>query len=500
MPGPASGLIEAVPFDLTLGAAIASVVPAMPAAIAMTPAEPVLEVLLDGEWLPDQALAPVEGEQPVRDGPTGEPLAASGEPMVLEKNLDSWLAAFGRRERSNRPGPDGESDPHQVQLDEPAAVAAPDRLTTVIPSIGIVARPEAQPKPDPDAPPSDRLAPIVGDGLIDAETLIRTRRVYEPTIEIGGFGFTDLPTLPEVAPEAAANVSAGPASLAGPPPATDVIQLSNQSAPADRPLADVVRRRTVETVKRAELPAPSREPESAGTNRATIAGTVLRQTGGEASPDARTPDRRSEDDRPTGSAEWMPRRRAAEQPTPAEQPTFESRPIPGQASLAAQPVRGEARQPADSPALAAPNPFDRIVRRVDHLTLDLKDDAGDFGRLRVSVSGPLVRATIMPTDPAMADRLNQEIRQLKMTLEQRGFPEPRLTVQAPKPIDPVSWVPVTRDVVVDTGPTAQANTQRRGGDDDRRERWTENRDQRRDEQRQQEQARKPRRDQQGDPK
>ena len=293
---------------------------------------------------------------------------------------------------------------------------------------------------------------------------------------------------------------AGPASLAGPPPATDVIQLSNQSAPADRPLADVVRRRTVETVKRAELPAPSREPESAGTNRATIAGTVLRQTGGEASPDARTPDRRSEDDRPTGSAEWMPRRRAAEQPTPAEQPTFESRPIPGQASLAAQPVRGEARQPADSPALAAPNPFDRIVRRVDHLTLDLKDDAGDFGRLRVSVSGPLVRATIMPTDPAMADRLNQEIRQLKMTLEQRGFPEPRLTVQAPKPIDPVSWVPVTRDVVVDTGPTAQANTQRRGGDDDRRERWTENRDQRRDEQRQQEQARKPRQDQQGDPK
>lgn len=529
LPAP-SPSIEAVPFDVTLGAAIALVVPVMaPAPITVrAPAEPVLDVLLDGKWLPDDFGMPGEVDQPAREDRPAEPRAASGEPMVLEKNLDSWLAAFGRRERSNRPAPDGESDPQMVQLDEPdaAPTGAPDRLTTLIPSLELtgigltgvampvtVARREVRPTPEVKAVPSDRLAPIIDDGLIDAETLVRTRRVDEPTIEIGGFGFSDLPTLPDIVPDQAPTFApsaaevpdrapvAGPdlnpvalGSQEAPTPATDLIQRSNQSAPADRRLMDVVRLRTVEAARRTEFSAPSRELENIGTHGAGIAGAVLRETGGEASPDSRSSGRRSEDDRPTASAEVMPQRRA-----PTEQPTFEPRPLAGQAPVAADPVRGEAHSLADSPAPAAPNPFDRIARRVDHLTLDLKDDAGDYGRLRVSVSGPLVRATIMPTDPAMADRLNQEIRQLKMTLQERGFPEPRLIVQAPKPADPVSWVPISRDIIADPAPAEQPNTQRLGGDDDRRERWTANRDQRRDEQRQQEHARKPRQDQRGDP-
>ena len=102
--------------------------------------------------------------------------------------------------------------------------------------------------------------------------------------------------------------------------------------------------------------------------------------------------------------------------------------------------------------------------------------------------------------PAMADRLNLEIRQLKTSLEERGFPEPKLTVLAPRATEPAAWVSVGREVVSDPAPSPQANTDRRTSDDERRDRWAANRDQRRDGQRHQEHPRQPRRDHHGEPK
>ncbi len=539
---------ETVPFDVTLGAAIAVGLPVTPAAIPVGPAEPVLELILDGEWLLDEPVVSLEANQPADDRPMNEPVAASGEPMVLEKNLDSWLAAFGRRERSNPQSGDGLTDPHLVRLDEPETVEAPDQLTTVIPSIGVhrlwpvetVVLPVVQPQPTVDAVPSDRLVADI-DIAIDIDhdrsatrPRLMARPMSQPTVEIGGFDFPSFPdqveaTFPApVAPAAASAlglavpapriVDGGPSDMVAMTPAdriaivpdlvapvqasprqpnapTDLLAISAQSAGTQGRLGEGLTQATVEAAARPGPVSTSHEPRPFGPNGAAIARAVFHQTGGEPSPDARTSDRRPQGDQSAEQSEPVSRTRPA-----TAAPTFEPSTVAGRGPILAEPVSGQSVEPVDTPVLAAPTPLDRIARRVDHLTLDLKDDAGDFGRLRVSMSGPLVRATIMPNDPAMADRLNLEIRQLKMSLQERGFPEPRLTVQAPKTTEPVSWVPAAREAILDIAAPGQPNTQRRGNDDDRRDRWTPSRDQRPDEQRQQEQARQPRRDHSGDPK
>ena len=528
---------ETVPFDVTLGAAIAVGLPVTPAAIPVDPAEPVLELILDGQWLPDEPVVSLEANQPADDRPMNEPVAASGEPMVLEKNLDSWLAAFGRRERANPPSGDGETDPHLVRLDEPETVEPPDQLTTVIPSIGVhrlwpvetAVLPVVQPRPTVAAVPADRL---VADLEIDidndrsaARPRLMARPIGQPTVEIGGFDFPSFPDqveaafLPTIAPAAARApglavpvpriVDMGPSDMAAivpdlvapvrasprePSAPTDLLAISVQSAGTQGRLGEGLTQATVEAAARPGPVSTSHEPRPFGPNGAAVARAVFHQTGGEPSPDARTSDRRPPGDHSAEQSEPVSRTRPA-----TAAPTFEPNSLAGRGPIVAEPASGPSLKPVDTP-VASPTPLDRITRRVDHLTLDLKDDAGDFGRLRVSMSGPLVRATIMPNDPAMADRLNLEIRQLKMSLQERGFPEPRLTVQSPKATEPVSWVPTAREAILDIAAPGQPNTQRRGNDDDRRDRWTASRDQRRDEQRQQEQTRQPRRDHSGDPK
>ena len=541
-----SDAAETVPFDVTLGAAIAVGLPVTLAAIPVAAPEPLLELILDGEWLPDEPVMSLEANQPADDRPTNEPAAASGEPMVLEKNLDSWLAAFGRRERANPQSGDGLTDPHLVRLDEPETVEAPDQLTTVIPSIGVhrlwpvetAVLPVVQPQPTGDAIPADRPVADIEIGIDNDRSAARprlmARPISRPTVEIGGFDFPSFPDQveaalrPTIAPAAARAagfavpvpqiVDIGPSDMVAMPPAdrvaiapdlvapvqasareqsapTDLLAISAQSGGTQGRLGDGLTQATVEAAARPGPVSSSHEPRPFGPNGAAVARAVFHQTGGEPSPDSRTSDRRSQGDHSAEQSEPVSRRR----PIP-EAPTFEPRSVAGRGPTVAEPASAQSLRPVDTPVLAAPAPLDRIARRMDHLTLDLKDDAGDFGRLRVSMSGPLVRATIMPNDPAMADRLNLEIRQLKMNLQERGFPEPRLTVQSPKVTEPVSWVPAGREAILDIAAPGQPNTQRRGNDDDRRDRWTASRDQRRDEQHQQEQARHPRRDHSGDPK
>ena len=528
-------LIDTVPFDVTLGAAIAGGLLVTLPPVATPSAEPLLELLLEGEWLPDEPAAPAEVCQPALGGPADAPAAAGGEPMILEKNLDSWLAAFGRRERSNPPRGDGESDPHLVRLDEPAVpetvktskaseaserpAETADLLTTVPPSIGLsrlwpveIAGPTpVQPKPPADEGAVDRLGSDLEVVLPHIYRPSEARRSSQPMVEIGGFDFPSLPEAPDpstlkpallptaVPPELIAtspDVGApAPTAPRGPAPSIDLVDMSNQAAPAVGRLGEVVSRARSERVARVDVTGTWKEPRAIGPNGAEVARAVLHQTGAEPRGDSRTSDRRSQSDRPADAGDVISRRRPGTEP-----PAFEPGSVVGRGPVAAGSAAGESFKAADPPPLAPSNPLEPIARRIDHLTLDLKDDAGDFGRLRVSVSGPQVRATIMPNDPAMADRLNLEIRQLKVSLQERGFPEPRVTVQAPRAPEPVNWAPVARDVMVDSSAPGQPNTQRRANDDDRRDRWTAGRDQRRDEQRQQEQARQSRRDHPGDPK
>ncbi len=537
LPAP-TDLGDVAPFDVTLGVAIASAMPALPAMPAAAPpmAEPLLDLMLDGEWLPDE---PAQNEESgevatgaVVDGRVGHPArtTSAGEPMVLEKNLDSWLAAFGRREREVRSIDDPNADPNLVQLDEPAPAPGLDRLTTVVPSIGVGPPGQTDATVSRDLPLRTRSDGSwagrrmldnedgLPDGLIDAETLLRTRRGYEPAVEVGGFGFPLLPDAPETPDRAGLRPVLLPPDLPGadstpgaavplgralqgarfeaPTTGPDLLSVSQLAGPPDPRLAEILATRTLEGAKRPASPLTEPGAEVVG-RLATLSHSGGQSAAGQSRSDAPPRDESRSRREPSAILGDGPvRRRAASESLGGDAPT-----PPGPVAAAPEPARSERPKAVDGPvALAQPNLLDRMARRIDHLTLDLKDEAGDYGRLRVSVSGPLVRATIMPNDPAMADRLNLEIRQLKTSLEERGFPEPKLTVLAPRATEPAAWVSVGREVVSDPAPSPQANTDRRTSDDERRDRWAANRDQRRDGQRHQEHPRQPRRDHHGEPK
>jgi hypothetical protein len=143
------------------------------------------------------------------------------------------------------------------------------------------------------------------------------------------------------------------------------------------------------------------------------------------------------------------------------------------ASTAGRPLVDTASTAGPEPTAATvADPGERIARRVDSLMLDLKDDQGDYGKLRVSVSGSNVRATIMPNDQGMADRLNVEIRQLHQSLTERGFPEPKITVQNPASTELPRWNPLAREGVANTAAADHRSPGRHGPDDEQqRDRW-----------------------------
>jgi len=89
--------------------------------------------------------------------------------------------------------------------------------------------------------------------------------------------------------------------------------------------------------------------------------------------------------------------------------------------------------PADlADVVAAPlvDPAVPGVGRRDQVVLQLADD---LGRIRVSVRGETVRATLLPNDGALATRLTAEARSLERSLSDQGFSDARVTVQPPRP-------------------------------------------------------------------
>lgn len=115
--------------------------------------------------------------------------------------------------------------------------------------------------------------------------------------------------------------------------------------------------------------------------------------------------------------------------------------------------------------VAAPEPATPIGRR-EHVVVQLTDETGDVGRIRVAVSGGTVRATIIPHDPALVDRLNQNLRDLKQTLEDRGFTDPLVAIQASR--RPEAAQPTGREPVVDPPPMVEGRGARMTGEEARR--------------------------------
>jgi hypothetical protein len=135
------------------------------------------------------------------------------------------------------------------------------------------------------------------------------------------------------------------------------------------------------------------------------------------------------------------------------------------------PKRPEIVAEGPPPKATTLDPPAATPRRIDHVMVDLKDDTGDHGRLRLALSGSTVRATILPNDPALADRLTAGIRELRLSLEERGFPEPRLTVQVPKTETPVGGHLFGRDVVAELTGLAAKSDSHAPTDEDPRGRW-----------------------------
>ncbi|MEZ4588861.1 MAG: hypothetical protein R2909_21010 [Gemmatimonadales bacterium] len=91
----------------------------------------------------------------------------------------------------------------------------------------------------------------------------------------------------------------------------------------------------------------------------------------------------------------------------------------------------------------------RPAPRADRVTVDLADDLGDIGRLRLSVHGPSLRATIVPATREVGGQLESGMRELTRTLAERGFSDARVTVQRSTPTDPTPAAhPTGREVLV----------------------------------------------------
>lgn len=67
-----------------------------------------------------------------------------------------------------------------------------------------------------------------------------------------------------------------------------------------------------------------------------------------------------------------------------------------------------------------------------HATVSFDSGDGQEGRLRVSLRGDTLRATIQMPDAAAAQRLEQDLGELSRALRTHGFEEARLTVDAPR--------------------------------------------------------------------
>lgn len=504
-------------FEMALGAAVlATAAPSAPLATVAT--TPILDLVLEGEW----TLESTEGEPDGATATTGDvgnsADGAAEAPLIpLEKGLADWFAVYGRQDR--QPQPTGDTDsadadaPWPVPAEDadanPVAATAsesagapvswlPDaagplgaltvrhQVVAVDPSVTGPENAEAPVVPTTIAPPVDLGRPVgrpTTDQGLDPDTLLALRSIHEPIVEIGGFAF---PVEPGTRP---APNRTGPETLV----TDEVNQLLDPTAPPAAEVPSLAAKLIRQATDRLDE-SDSKEEKTVRPGRFGSAESVFQprivpaSAGGEGA-------RADVDGRPTNGHRFEPARKR----------TIGSEAADVQAQAPAphrsEPIVEDVAPPAEVRPAAATSleSEQRIARRVDSLLLDLKDDQGDYGRLRVSVSGPTVRATILPNDPGLADRLHVGIRELRQSLEDRGFTEPRLSVQQPKAMtaDQPVWMPTGRELPVDPAIIEQRGLSRQTAEEERRDRWADARQERQDHGRQSQRGRDQRQDQRG---
>ena len=89
------------------------------------------------------------------------------------------------------------------------------------------------------------------------------------------------------------------------------------------------------------------------------------------------------------------------------------------------------RGAAPSVPAAAPRPASQV-------TLSFQGADGTAGTLHVRLRGPTLHATLVASDPATAERMSQDLGDLRRALVEQGFVEPRVSVQTTARADPAT--------------------------------------------------------------
>ncbi|MEZ4588862.1 MAG: hypothetical protein R2909_21015 [Gemmatimonadales bacterium] len=185
--------------------------------------EPSLELLLDGEWTLDEQ-AGGEGPGQPAGGEGDAAASASGDVLVLEKDLSDWLIgraggrSVGRGGMGRPPGLENESGRVGLELDGVGPEAAAERNATVF-GVDTASRAASSlwqgvPKESngADRRTVESVEPepaIESPGSIDAETASREFRALSALIEVAGFVFP-IGSEPTTSPAAVSGEEAGP--------------------------------------------------------------------------------------------------------------------------------------------------------------------------------------------------------------------------------------------------------------------------------------------------
>lgn len=482
-------------FDMALGALFSTCPLPFPGETLPRPATSTegdeLKLVLGEDWTLDSTASPGEDDVACRPGVlAADSRDPRGGGLTLERDLEIWLSRVGRRAvTAQQDGPDrplfagdaealiasrAPSDARSRAVDhlwaqpletDPMAVGRQD----------FGAEPGAGRTPwsssmEPMEPPS-RPAPHHPAGAsadeVDAETLLRELGPLANAVEIGGFGF---PTMDRLVP---AHVAEDPGRAAAPTASRDIRVVDAQSTAPDLRvglLAALQRREFqgprdpasqsassggsngVKTVFEAEpdrgaaaelpVPAPRSERHTApavGLRRDSAGWAAVASFAPErADPEAvRTP--AGPDTGPSNQRRDEPSR---VEPGVVPEPRGDRSPsLPAVAGGdAAANGRGgtlgpdRSGSPGEMPAartLSQEITPVAFARRPGRVTIDLRDDLGEIGRLRISFRGPSLRATIIPAEPALAARLEQELSGLHRSLEERGMADARVRIQPP---------------------------------------------------------------------
>jgi hypothetical protein len=325
--------------------------------------------------------------------------------------------------------------------------------------------------------------------------LLAGRRMAEAAIEIGGFAFPGSTAAAEhpVGSPPTAGLTRPTPEPGLPPRAAEIavasaLRQQDPASPVHRVSPDRGGSAPFTAAPSGEVPAAdtlaptSRESRLAGVVAERIEGE---DGGGEPITRPRWPVPAPPDpDRPRFHPIGPGVEPVLEEPAPpaTTYPRWDAPPLAPAESLA-RPVDGSAPRAgsatlAPGAGSATPGPLQPPIRR-DEVLLRVGDDQQDLGRIRVAIQGGALRATIIPPtrDPELAERLTSGLRELRHSLEDRGFLDPRLTVQgaSARPAEP-SGAPsaVPRDLISEAqGQPESRGPSRHSASEDRRDRGSE---------------------------